>query len=330
VSRVLCLRLAQTVVVLFAVSLIVFVVLRFAGDPVLQMLPRNHTQEMYEATRTRLGLDLPLHIQYGRFITNAVHGDLGNSYVHSVPAVGLILGKLPATLELATAAMLFAICLAFPLGMFAAMRPHGILARVILTGSLLGISMPTFFIGLMFIFLFAVLPNILGVDWLPSMPAGGRGSCVTILGMRFSFLTLDGIRHLAMPAMTLGLYYLAVLLRLIRGEMIQELNEDYVRVARAKGLSEASVTVKHALRNALIPVVTVMGMQFGGLIAFSLVTETIFQWPGMGKLLIDSIGLNDQPVVMAYLLLVAVIFVTINLVVDLLYTVIDPRVRVQA
>ncbi|MBN1478212.1 ABC transporter permease [Candidatus Sumerlaeota bacterium] len=294
------------------------------------MLPRNHTQAQYDATRARLGLDLPLHIQYGRFIVNAVHGDLGTSYVHSVPAVDLILGKLPATLELATAAMLFAICLAFPLGMLAAMRPHGILARVILTGSLLGISMPTFFIGLMFIFLFAVLPNILGVEWLPSMPAGGRGECVAILGLRFSFLTLDGIRHLAMPAMTLGLYYLAVLLRLIRGEMIQELNEDYVRVARAKGLSEASVTVKHALRNALIPVVTVMGMQFGGLIAFSLVTETIFQWPGMGKLLIDSIGLNDQPVVMAYLLLVAVIFVTINLVVDLLYTVIDPRVRVQA
>jgi peptide/nickel transport system permease protein len=331
VSRVLCLRLAQAVVVLFAVSLIVFVVLRFAGDPVLQMLPRNHTQEQYEAMRTRLGLDLPLHIQYGRFLVNAVHGDLGNSYVHSVPALPLILSKLPATLELATAAMLIAICLAFPLGMIAAMRPHGIIARGILTGSLLGISMPTFFIGLMFIFLFAVLPNIQEMPfWWPKMPAGGRGECVTVLGMRFSFLTADGLRHLAMPAMTLGLYYLAVLLRLIRGEMIQELSEDYVRVARAKGLSEAAVTVKHALRNALIPVVTVMGMQFGGLIAFSLVTETIFQIPGMGKLLIDSIGLNDQPVVMAYLLLVAVIFVTINLVVDLLYTVIDPRVRVQA
>ncbi len=329
-TRVLSLRLLQALVVLLVVSAIVFVLTRRLGDPVIQMLPRIHTQEQYDNMRAVLGLDQPIHVQYGRFLTSALQGDLGFSYHHSIPVTRLILDRFPATLELAMAAMLFATCVALPLGIIAAVWPHGVLTRLILTGSLLGISMPTFFIGIMFIFLFAVLPNLSGIEWMPRMPSGGRGEAVEILGIRVGLLTLDGLHHLVMPAMTLGLYYLAVLLRLVRGQMIEILAQDYVMVARAKGLSERTVVVKHTLRNALIPVVTVMGLQFGGLIAFSLVTETIYQWPGMGKLLIDSIAVSDYPVIMAYLLLVAVIFVVVNFTVDLLYTIIDPRIRVSA
>jgi peptide/nickel transport system permease protein len=243
--------------------------------------------------------------------------------------VDLILDRLPATVELAVAAMIFAGLLAFPLGLRAAVKPRGAITRLILTGSLFGISAPTFFVGLMFIYVFAVLPNLHDIPWLPRMPAGTRGETKVIFGVRSGVLTLDGLQHLILPAVTLGLYYLAVLVRLIRGEMIEVLAQDYVRTARAKGLTERRVTSHHALRNALIPVVTVMGLQLGGLIGFSVVTETIFQWPGMGKLLIDSIAVNDRPVILAYLLLVSVIFVVINFTVDLLYTLIDPRIRVS-
>lgn len=329
-TRFLASRLAQATIVLLAVSLIVFVLLSQTGDPVLQMLGPHSTQEQRDELRERLGLDRPIHVQYGRYLVSAVQGDLGNSLHINKPALGLILDRMPATLELAFAAMLFAGGLAFPLGILAALRPRGALARTILTGSLLGISMPTFVTGILFMWIFAVIPNLHDVGWLPRMPALGRGQTTMVFGYRTGLLTLDGLLHIVLPAMTLGLYYLAVLTRLIRTEMIEELSQDFVRTARSKGLGEALVVVKHALRNALIPVVTVMGLQLGGLIAFSIVTETIYQWPGMGKFLIESIGKGDRPVVLAYLLLVAVIFVTLNLAVDILYAVIDPRVRVSA
>lgn len=341
-TRTLTILVARSLLVLLAVSLAVFLLLRFAGDPVLAVLGPRHTRAQYEETRHSLGLDQPLRVQYARFLAGAVQGDLGRSYHHNAPAAGLILERLPATVELAVAAMLLAGAFAFPLGILAAVRPSGPLARILLTGSLLGISAPTFFIGLMLIFIFSVVPHVWHVAWLPELPAGGRIAGGMEVPRQTGFLLIDtllagrgdsflsALRHLLMPAMTLGFYYLAVLMRLIRGAMIDELAKDYVRVARAKGLSDAAVTVRHALRNALIPVVTVMGLQLGGLIAFSVVTETIFQWPGMGKLLIDSIGVNDQPVIMAYLLLVAVIFVTINFTVDVLYTVIDPRIRLRS
>lgn len=341
-ARVLLLRLGQSLIVLFAVAVIVFVLMHHTGDPVLQMLPRIHTQAQYEAMYQRLGLDQPLYVQFWRFAVNASHGDLGTSYHHSLPAMGLILSRMPATIELAMAAMLFAASVAFPLGIISALKPHSAMSRVLLSGSLLGISMPTFFTGLMFIFIFGVLPSLFHVPWLPQMPTGGRIDLQFNIERHTGFMLIDtlmagnvpafidAVKHLVMPAVTLGLYYLAVLMRLIRNEMIQERSKEYVTVARAKGLSEAAVTVRHALRNALIPVVTVMGLQLGGLIAFSLVTETVFSWPGMGRLLIESIGRSDQPVVMSYLLLVSVIFVSLNFLVDLLYTVIDPRIRVGA
>lgn len=341
-GRVLLIRLGQSLIVLFAVSVIVFVLMHFTGDPVLQMLPRIHTQEQYDSMRLSLGLDDPLPVQFFRFIGNASHGDLGYSYHHSLPAMGLILNRMPATVELAIAAMIFAASVAFPLGIISALRPHGAMSRVLLSGSLLGISMPTFFTGLMFIFIFGVLPSLIDVSWLPRMPTGGRIALQFEVERVTGFMLVDtllardtaaffnAVKHLVMPAVTLGLYYLAVLMRLIRNEMIQERSMDYVRVARAKGLSETAVTVRHALRNALIPVVTVMGLQLGGLIAFSLVTETVFSWPGMGRLLIEAIGHSDRPIVMSYLLLVSVIFVSLNFLVDLLYTVIDPRIRVSA
>jgi len=326
-------RLGQALIVLLAVSVLCFVALRFVGDPVLQMLPRNATEEMKQATRHELGLDQPIPVQYGRFLLRAAQGDLGHSYYHNEAALSLIMTSFGATFELALAAMIFAIVMAMPLGIIAATKPRGPLAKAILTGSLMGISMPTFLTGVLLLFLFAVTPVIYPDNWffsrLPRMPSSGAGEATAFLGTRIHLNHLDNWRYIILPAITLGGYYLAVLIRLVRSEMIEQLNRDHVTVARAKGLSEWRITIKHAYRNALIPVVTVMGMQFGGLIAFSIVTETIFQWPGMGKLLIESIAVNDQPVITAYLLIVAIIFVTINLAVDLVYGLIDPRIRVQ-
>lgn len=341
-TRLLALRLGQSVIVLLAVSVLVFLMMFKTGDPVLQMLPPLHTPEQYEETRRQLGLDQPLHIQYIRFLGRAVRGDLGISYQSSVPVTGLILSRFPATFELAVAAMLIAVGLALPLGLVAAVWPRALTTKAILIGSLLGISAPTFVVGILYIYGFAVLPSQSGVGWLPSMPAGGRLDLAYQVPTHTGLLLVDtlwnrqfdafwdALRHLVMPATTLGLYYLAVLVRLVRTQMIETLATDYVRTARAKGLGGAAVTVKHALRNALVPIVTVVGLQLGGLIGFSVVTETIFDWPGMGKLLIDSIHLVDRPVVTAYLLLVSVIFVLINFTVDLLYSLIDPRIRVRA
>jgi peptide/nickel transport system permease protein len=314
-------RFFQTIFVLLGVSLIVFVVMYKAGDPVRVMLPPTATQQELEAMRRQLGLDKPLIVQYAIFLKNAVHGNLGISYHHSLPVVQLILQRLPATLELSMTSMLFSLIFALPIGILAAVRPYSRLSQSLMVGSIFGISLPTFWIGIMGILIFGV--------WLGWLPPFGRGETVAIAGIKWSFLSVDGMKHLLMPAVTLGLYQLAMLIRLVRAEMRDVLQADYISVARAKGLSEVRVTFKHALRNALIPVVTIIGLQFGGLIAFSLVTETIFQWPGMGKLLIDSIAMVDRPVVVAYLMIIAVVFVVINLVVDITYTLIDPRIRMQ-
>jgi len=312
-------RIAQSLMVLLAVSMISFVIFQFMGDPVLTLAGRYATQEQQEAVRHSLGLDRPLHVQYFTFIKNALHGDFGLSYVAQVPVMKLIFERLPATVELAATAMVMALLLGVSLGVISSLHPRSVSSRGIMTGSLLGISLPTFLIGILLILVFAVSLHIL--------PSFGRGRVVSIVGKwRTGFLTLDGWRHLILPALTLGMYQLAVLIRLTRGGMLEALQEDYVRTAWAKGLSPRVVIFKHALRNVLIPVVTVAGLQMGELIAFSIVTESIFQWPGSGKLLLNAIYETDNPVIVAYVMIAAVIILSINILVDILYGVLNPRI----
>jgi peptide/nickel transport system permease protein len=266
-----------------------------------------------------LGLDKPMWVQYAAFLSGALHGDLGRSFVHSTPALRLILERMPATLELAFAAMLIAIALGIPLGLWAGLKPNSVAGRSIMVGSILGFSLPTFWVGLMLIMVFSVM-----LGWLPS---NGRGPTTEFLGVQVSFLSLEGWRHLIMPAVNLALFKLALLIRLTRAGTREALTQDYVRYARAKGLTNIRVIGVHVLRNILIPIVTVIGLEFGSVIAFAIVTETVFAWPGMGKLLIDSINLLDRPVIVAYLLAIVTLFIVINLIVDVLYSVLDPRVR---
>ncbi|MCH8478990.1 MAG: ABC transporter permease [Wenzhouxiangella sp.] len=261
-------------------------------------------------------------MQYGQFLIAAIQGDLGTSFVYNQPAVDLILSRLPATLELALCAMVLAIVLGLPLGMVAGMRPDSLLDRGVMTGSILGFSLPNFWQGMMLIMIFAV--------WLGWLPSGGRGETGEILGIRTSLATVDGIRHLLLPALNLALFKLALVIRLTRSGTREVMLQDYIKFARAKGLHPRRIVLVHVLKNILLPVITVVGMEFGSLIAFAVVTETIFSWPGMGKLIIDSIAVLDRPVIVAYLLVVVVMFIAINLIVDLLYSVIDPRVRLAA
>jgi peptide/nickel transport system permease protein len=269
------------------------------------------TQAEIDRFIQKLGLDRPLHEQYLHFLANAARGDLGNSFVHGEPALKLILDRMPATLELAFAAFLLAVIVGIPLGMYAGLKPESPASRAIMTGSILGFSLPTFWVGLMLIMVFAVM-----LGWLPST---GRGD----------FMTWDGLRHLALPAINLALFKMALVTRLARAGTREAALQDYVKFARAKGLSPSRVVLVHVLKNILVPVVTVLGLELGGLIAFSVVTETVFAWPGMGKLLIDSIQRLDRPVVVAYLVITVLMFVVINLVVDLLYAALDPRVRLR-
>ncbi len=314
-------RSLQSIAVLFAMSLIVFAGVFVIGDPVLVLISPEATQVDIAATRAALGLDQPLWIQYGRFIGGALSGDLGRSYAYSVPAIGLILERMPATMELAIAAMAIAIVVGIPLGLWAGLRPDSIAGRTIMTGSILGFSLPTFWVGLMLIMLFSV-----ALDWLP---ASGRGATVDVLGLKLSILTLDGWKHLLLPAFNLALFKLALIIRLVRAGTREALLTDYVRFARAKGLSNVRIVGVHVLKNILIPIVTVIGLEFGSVIAFSIVTESIFAWPGMGKLIIDSIGVLDRPVIVAYLLVIVSVFIVVNLLVDIAYSVLDPRVRLS-
>jgi peptide/nickel transport system permease protein len=313
-------RSLQSVLVLFVMSLLVFVGVYAVGNPIDILISPQADQIDRERAIAALGLDKPLWAQYATFLSGAFSGDLGRSFVHSTPALGLILERMPATMELALTAMLFAIVFGIPLGLWAGLKPNGLAGRAIMTGSILGFSLPTFWVGLMLIMVFSV-----ELGWLPS---NGRGPTTLLLGLvPVSFLSVDGLRHLLLPATNLALFNLALLIRLTRSGAQESLLQDYVKFARAKGLSNARVIGVHVLRNILIPVVTVIGLQFGSLIAFAIVTESVFAWPGMGKLLIDSIAVLDRPVIVAYLLVIVTIFIFINLVVDILYSALDPRVR---
>jgi peptide/nickel transport system permease protein len=312
-------RLLQSVVVLFAMSLLVFAGVYAIGNPVDILINPQADQEDIERAIKGLGLDKPLWEQYLVFVRQALAGDLGKSFAFNVPAIQLILERMPATLELASAAMLIAIVLGLPLGLWAGLKPDSVAGRTIMTGSILGFSLPTFWVGLMLIMVFSV-----HLGWLPS---SGRGPTTELLGVPVSFLSWQGIRHLVMPATNLALFNLALVIRLTRAGTREALVQDYVKFARAKGLSNARVVGVHVLKNISIPIVTVVGLQFGSLIAFAIVTETIFAWPGMGKLIIDSINVLDRPVIVAYLLIIVTLFIVINLAVDLLYSVLDPRVR---
>ena len=309
----------QSVVVLAAMSLLVFVGVYAIGNPIDILINPQADQQDRERAIHALGLDRPLWAQYLSFLHGALTGDLGRSFVHSTSALGLILERMPATMELAVAAMLIAVVIGIPLGLWAGLRPNGVAGRTIMAGSILGFSLPTIWVGLMMIMVFAVF-----LGWLPS---NGRGETVDLLGVPVSFLTVDGLRHLVMPAANLALFNVALLIRLTRAGAHEALLQDYVKFARAKGLTHARVIGVHVLRNILIPIVTVVGLQFGSLIGFAIVTESVFAWPGMGKLLIDSINLLDRPVIVAYLLVIVTFFIVINLLVDLLYSALDPRVR---
>jgi peptide/nickel transport system permease protein len=304
-------RVIQSLIVVLVMSLVVFVGVHVVGDPVHILISDDMTQEEIDRFIQRLGLDRPVHEQYFHFLGNAVRGDLGNSFVYGEPALKLILQRMPATLELALAAFLLAIVLGIPLGMYAGLKPEAPASRAIMAGSILGFSLPTFWVGLMLIMVFAVM-----LGWLPST---GRGD----------FMTWDGLRHLALPAFNLALFKMALVTRLARAGTREAALQDYVKFARAKGLSPSRVVLVHVLKNILVPVVTVLGLELGGLIAFSVVTETVFAWPGMGKLLIDSIQRLDRPVVVAYLVITVLMFIIINLVVDILYSMLDPRVRLK-
>jgi peptide/nickel transport system permease protein len=312
-------RLGQSLLVVAVMATLVFVAMFAVGDPVDILASPEADQFERDAIAHRLGLDRPLYEQFGLFVWRALHGDLGRSFVYNVPAVDVILQRLPATLELALAGLVFSIALGIPLGVLAGLKPNSLLGRSIMSGSILGFSLPNFWIGLMLILLFAVELHLL--------PAGGRGPTTTVLGVPLALFSLEGLKHLVLPAVTLALYKSALVIRIAQAGTREVMLQDYIRFARAKGLSQGRIIGVHVLKNIMIPVVTVLGLELGSMIAFAVVTETVFAYPGMGKLLIDSINRLDRPIVVAYLMLTVVIFVIINLAVDLLYATIDPRVR---
>jgi len=314
-------RSLQAVLVLFVMSVLVFIGVYAIGNPIDILINPQADQQEREHAIAALGLDRPMWTQYLAFLAGALRGDLGNSFVHNTSALRLILERMPATLELAIAAILIAIALGIPLGLWAGLKPNTAAGRTIMAGSILGFSLPTFWVGLMLIMVFSVM-----LGWLPS---NGRGPTTLLFGVPVSFLSLEGWRHLILPATNLALFKLALLIRLTRAGTREALLQDYVKFARAKGLTNARVIGVHVLRNILIPIVTVIGLEFGSVIAFAIVTETVFAWPGMGKLLIDSINLLDRPIIVAYLLVIVFMFIVINLLVDILYSALDPRVRLS-
>lgn len=315
-------RLIQAVGVVLAMSVIVFIGVYAVGDPVEILISPDADQFERERAIRAFGLDQPLWQQYFTFLGNALQGDLGRSFVFNEPALKLIFQRMPATLELAVGATVVALIIGVPLGLYAGLKPENPLSKGVMAASILGFSLPTFWVGLMLILVFAVQ-----LGWLPST---GRGETVEVLGMRWSFLTRDGLAHMAMPAVNLSLFKISLVIRLTRAGVRETMLMDYVKFARAKGLSPRRVIAVHVLKNIMIPVVTVVGLEFGGTIAFSVVTESIFAWPGMGKLIIDSINVLDRPVIVAYLMIIVLMFIVINLVVDLTYSMLDPRVRLEA
>ncbi len=314
-------RLLQALFVMAAVSLIAFALFRFVGDPIAQMVGQETSIEDQERLRERLGLNDPVAVQYGRFVTNMATGNFGFSYRTRQPIGEMITSRLPATLELAFVSLIISLIVGIPAGIFTALRQGSVSATAVLIGSLVGVSVPTFVIGIFLIYLFGVQLGLL--------PTFGRGGVTELGWWKTSFLSIDGWRALILPAVTLGVYQLTLTMRLVRSEMMEVLRTDYIKFAEARGLPYRSIYFRHALKNTMVPVITIIGLQLGGIIAFSVVTESVFQWPGMGLLFLESIRFVDIPVMSVYLVLIAFLFVVINLIVDILYFVIDPRIRAK-
>ena len=315
-------RLLQSVLVLWCMSVLVFVGVYAIGNPVDILINPQADQADIERAIAALGLDKPLWEQYAVFLKQALLGDLGKSFAYNIPAIQLIMERMPATMELALAATGISVIFGIPLGLWAGLKPDAWAGKLIMTGSILGFSLPTFWVGLMLIMVFAVQ-----LGWLPS---NGRGETTELFGVAVSFLTWDGLRHMILPAVHLALLKLSLIIRLTRAGTREALLQDYVKFARAKGLSNLRVVGVHVLKNIMIPIITVIGLEFGSVIAFAIVTESIFAWPGMGKLIIDSINVLDRPVIVAYLMIIVALFILINLAVDIVYSLLDPRVRVSA
>lgn len=315
-------RIFQSLLVLIVTGAIAFSMFTFVGDPVDNMLGQERTMEDVERLRAQLGLDQPIPVQYVKFLGEAVQGNFGVSYRQGREVSKIIMERAPATLELAALSAIFAIVVGIALGVFTAIRREGIVANFIMSASLIGVSLPTFLIGILLIYLFSV-----ELGWLPSF---GRGEVVQLGGWSTGFLTESGLKALILPSITLGLYQMTLIMRLVRSEMLEVLRQDYIRFARARGLSERVINFRHALKNTMVPVITVIGLQLGAIIAFAIITETVFQWPGLGLLFINAIQFVDIPVMAAYLMMISVMFVVINLLVDILYAFIDPRLRVAA
>lgn len=314
-------RIGQSAVAVAVMATLVFIGVYAIGSPVDILVNPQASQAEIHATIVRLGLDKPLWEQFQVFVWNALHGNLGTSFVYGRPAMDIILERLPATMELTFVALILSVGIGVPLGVYAGLKPDSWGGRSIMAGSILGFSLPNFWQGMLLILVFAVL-----LGWLP---AGGRGDTVEVLGVHVSFLTLDGLRHLILPALNLALFKMSLVIRLSRATTREVALQDYIKFARAKGLSNRRVVLVHIVKNMMIPVVTILGLELGSMIAFAVVTETVFAWPGMGKLLIDSINLLDRPLIVAYLMMTVLIIVTINLVVDVLYSVLDPRIRLS-
>lgn len=315
-------RMVQSLFVLFTMSLIVFTLINLVGDPVDMLVNPESLPEEIERVRKDFGLDQPVYIQYWKFLVGALSGDLGNSFIFGRPALTLMIERFPATLELATSALIIALTIGLPLGIYAGLHPSTIRTRLIMGGSILGISIPTFWLGLMLIIFFSVL-----LGWLP---VSGRGDTAIFLGIESSIFTLDGLSHLILPATSLAFFKIAMVIRLARSGTVEIMSLDFIKFAKARGLNSLRIICSHLLPNILIPIITILAIEFGTLIAFATVTETIFAWPGLGKLLIDAIINLDRPVVVAYLLFVVTLFLILNLIVDILYAALDPRVRYKA
>ncbi len=314
-------RLLQSVVVMLTVALIAFSLFRYVGDPINNMVGQDTTLEERAELRERLGLNDPFFLQFYRFAADASVGEFGFSYQHRRPVKELIAERLPATLELALVSAILALVIGIPMGVYTALRRNGFLSRTFMTISLIGVSLPTFLIGILLILLFGVI-----LRWLPTF---GRGDIIEIGWWSTGFLTASGLKSLIMPSITLALFQMTLIMRLVRAEMLEVLRADFVKFARARGLPTRSVHFRHALKNTLVPVITITGLQLGSIIAFAIITESVFQWPGMGLLFIQAIGEVDIPVMAAYLVLIAFFFVVINMVVDILYFVVDPRLRID-
>ena len=312
-------RLLQSVIVMLVVAFIAFLVFRYVGDPLANLLSQDATMADYEEARERLGLNQPFYVQFYHFVVNALQGQFGVSYRLQQPVSQLILERLPATIELAVASSIIALVFGVFLGVYTALKQRAFSTGVIMTLSLIGVSLPTFLIGIGLIYVFAV-----ELKWLPSF---GRGEVVQIGWWRTGLLTQSGLRSLILPAITLSLFQLTLIMRLVRAEMMEVLRTDYIRFARARGLSQRAINFGHALKNTMVPVITITGLQLGSVIAFAIITETVFQWPGVGSLFVNSVAAVDVPVMAAYLVFVALVFVIINLIVDILYFIVDPRLR---